>query len=176
MPAVWKLVVSLFSLLIMAISVAFGVLAIGLEDPSRIVKLVFGTQESRVITLAVAVFLLIVALQALVKALARTTETTVLIQETPSGSVMITIPAIKQIIMKAVRSIDGVREIRPAIKTGKNGIAVSLEVMVDPDHKLPETTSAIQDKVRQDLEDIGGLRVASIKVTVDDMVTRSAAK
>jgi uncharacterized alkaline shock family protein YloU len=92
-----------------------------------------------------------------------------IVQEGPMGNVMMTVPAVKQIIMKAARNVEGVREVVPEVKQARDGLEVLLRVMVNPDVRVPDMTAALQDKVSRQLEEIGGLKVAGVKVTVDDI-------
>jgi len=41
--------------------------------------------------------------------------------------------------------------------------------MINPDVSVPELSNNVQDVVRKYLEDIGGLKVAEVKVLVDDL-------
>ncbi len=42
-------------------------------------------------------------------------------------------------------------------------------MMINPDIGVPELSKNVQDAVRKYLEDIGGLKVAEVKVLVDDL-------
>ena len=41
-------------------------------------------------------------------------------------------------------------------------------MMINPELNVPELTAATQQKVKEYLENIGGLQIAEIKVLVDD--------
>jgi hypothetical protein len=53
---------------------------------------------------------------------------------------------------------------------------VSLTLMVNPDYKIPEMTSSIQEKVGALLEEVGGLRVAEVRIKVDDFAPKPAVR
>ncbi|MGE5418133.1 MAG: alkaline shock response membrane anchor protein AmaP [Acidobacteriota bacterium] len=178
MSAVWKLIMSLYSLLIIALSFVVAAVAVGFKQPLKSLEGISNNQDARIIAIVVAVFFFFIAFNILIKSLSATStsETKILIQDTANGSVVITIPAIKQMIMKAVRHVEGVREVKPEVGSNKSGLVIYLTVMVSPEYKLPELTATIQVKVRDHLEQLGGLTVASVEVTVDDFVTRPVVR
>ncbi|MGE5404801.1 MAG: alkaline shock response membrane anchor protein AmaP [Candidatus Saccharibacteria bacterium] len=178
MSAVWKLIMSLYSLLIIALSIIVAAVAVGIKQPLAWPQLIVENQDARIIAIVVAVFFFFIAFNILVRSLAAgpSSETSILIQDTANGSVVITIPAIKQMIMKAVRHVEGVREVKPEVGSGKNGLVIYLTVMVSPEYKLPELTATVQVKVRDHLEQLGGLTIASVEVKVDDFVTRPVVR
>jgi len=45
--------------------------------------------------------------------------------------------------------------------------------MINPEHSVPEIAQSLQNVVRDNLEKVGGLQVAEIKVLVDDFNTTS---
>lgn len=92
----------------------------------------------------------------------------ILVDKGVLGEVSISIEAVKLIIMKAVRQIDGVKEIRPVVRKGPAGLLITLKTMINPALSAPELSSALQKTVKEHLENIGGLPVAEIKVEFHD--------
>jgi uncharacterized alkaline shock family protein YloU len=92
----------------------------------------------------------------------------VVVESSTAGEVSISIDATKAIIMRAVRQVEGVKELRPTVKSNPAGVTVKLHTMFNPDHAVPETAQILQNVVREHLEKTGGLQVAEIKVLVDE--------
>jgi uncharacterized alkaline shock family protein YloU len=92
----------------------------------------------------------------------------IVVQEALLGQVSMTVAAVELLIMKAVRQIDGIKDIRPRIKKDKTGLSVVLDMMINPELNVPEVTAATQKIVKEQLENIGGLQVNAVKVRVDD--------
>lgn len=89
------------------------------------------------------------------------------IHETSLGQVNITMPALEHLIIKAAKSIPGVREVRPALRNAGGGIAVNLKVQVVPDTGIPQLTEDLQKKVRDYLQKTAGIGVQEIRVSVN---------
>ncbi|MGE5422464.1 MAG: alkaline shock response membrane anchor protein AmaP [Ignavibacteriales bacterium] len=176
MSAFWKFIMSLYNLFLIAVALMAVAVATGYEEPMKWINAAFANPQNRIITGLVGALFVLLGLNLLMQGLRTPKKIDMVIQESPDGPVTITVPAVKQIVLKAVKLIEGVREVKPEISNGKRGVQVHLTIMVNPDHKLPELTTAIQDKVREYLEQLAGLRVAEIKVTVDDLATKPTAR
>ena len=91
---------------------------------------------------------------------------TALIHETALGQVNITIPALEHLVVKAARSVQGVREVKPLLKRTDGGLAVQLKVQVQPDISIPVLTEELQTKVKEYLMKTVGITVQNIRVSV----------
>jgi len=99
----------------------------------------------------------------------------IIVDSSLAGQVSITVPAIKVIIMKAVKKVDGVKEIKPAVSTSNDGLVVYLHTAINPDYNVPEMSKSLQQIVKEYLENIGGLQVSQVKVLVDDFSNSNKA-
>lgn len=177
MSSWWRLVMVLYNLILLVVAGIAVAAALGRPEPLQYLNLAVSTPENRIIFGTCAVVLVVVALTALVSALKmENAENAVTIDQTLAGHVSITIPAINVIIMKAVKKVAGVRDIRPTVVEAPDGLMVKLHMMINPDHSVPEMCKEIQEIVRQYLEETGGLKVSEVRVLVDDFsaVTRNA--
>ena len=91
---------------------------------------------------------------------------TAVIHETSLGLVNITIPALEHLVVKAARSVQGIREVKPLLKRTEGGLAVQLKVQVQPYIGIPGLTEELQTKVKEYLIKTVGITVNSIKVSV----------
>ena len=57
----------------------------------------------------------------------------------------------------------------------KEQVVVSLTLMVNPDYKIPEMTAVVK-KVANLLEEVGGLKVAEVRIKVDDFAPKPAVR
>jgi uncharacterized alkaline shock family protein YloU len=89
------------------------------------------------------------------------------IERSMTGNIGITVPAVNAIIMMAVKKISGVKEVKAKISESPEGLIVDLQSMINPEYKVPEMSMDIQNAVKENLENIGGLKVAEIRVLVD---------
>lgn len=172
MPASWRLMVFIYNLLLIFVSGSLVALAMGYRQPLLWLETLLATPQNRLLTGIVAGLLVIIGLYLLIAGLKRDKPRTMTVQEGPLGDVSMTIPAVKQIIMKAARNVEGLREVRPEVEYTSSGVSIRLHLMINPDYKVPEMTEALQNQVSRYLEEIGGLQVAEIKVLVDDIAAQ----
>lgn len=143
--------------------------ALGWDKPQGYITLALSTPQNRISVGLVAVVFLVIAVIMLTTSLKFESQPrSVVVRSALTGDVSITVSAIKAIIMKAVRKVEGIREIEPSISNSPEGIKVYLHVAINPEYSVPEMTKDIQAIVKQYLEEIGGLDVAEIKILVDD--------
>jgi len=174
--AYWKSILTIYNLFLVAISALIVALALGYPEPWNWINQAFGTLQNRWISGGVGVLLAATGIGLMVQSFKTVPETEVVVQESSTGQVVITIPAIKQIVLKAVKLVEGVREARPEVKNSQDGVVVSLALLVNPDYKIPEMTASVQEKVRTMLEEVGGLRVAEVRIKVDDFASKPAVR
>lgn len=92
----------------------------------------------------------------------------ILVSSSVNGQVSITVAAIKTIISRAVKKVDGVKETRSSVAQGPDGVIIYLHMMINPEISVPEMSKNVQAAVKEQLESIGGLQVSEVRVLVDD--------
>jgi uncharacterized membrane protein len=163
MSAFWKGVLAVYNLLLVLVGILIIATALGYPEPMLWLQAAFATHDNRLAAGATGALLGIIGLYALIQSISVPQVSSMMVQESSDGSVTITVAAIKQIILKAVKQVEGVKEVKPSVKRGKNGGAV-------------EMTSSIQEKVRQFLQEVGGLQVEEVRVTVDDFASKPGVR
>ena len=176
MSAFWKSIMTLYNLLLIGLSAVIIALALGHTEPLHWINQAFGTVQNRILGGTVGIILALVGVILLVRLFSSPEENEIVVQDSISGKVVMTVPAVKQIVLKAVKQVEGVREIKPEVTNGKNGVVVSLTLMVNPEYKIPEMTAAVQEKVAKLLEEVGGLKVAEVRIKVDDFAAKPAVR
>ncbi len=170
MSVIWRLLLTIYNILLFIIAAAAVAVSIGATEPLRYINTMASSPENLIITGSVGIVLCILALVLLFLGLQTNSHgDNVLVEKGLLGEVSMSISAIKLIIMKAVRQVDGVKETRSIVKKTPAGLAITLHMMINPELNVPELTSATQQKVKEYLENIGGLQIAEIKVLVDDL-------
>ncbi len=170
MPAIWRFVLLVYSLLLTGLAAVMVAASTGWREPLDYIDLVFSSSQNRIIagTLGIVIAGLVLAL---LSVLLKTEPhpDNVAVDKNLLGEISISVAAIKLIIMKAVREVSGVKDIRPSVSESDSGVVVKLHMMVNPERSVPELSQAVQKVVKEYLENIGGLQVAEIKVLVDDL-------
>lgn len=168
MPVIWRFILALYNLILFIAAAAAVAISLGETQPLHYINLL-AAPENRVACGTVGIIVALLSLTLLYLGLKKGIgEDGILVDKSLLGEVSVSSDAIKLIIMKAVRQIDGVKEIRSRIKRRPDGLSITLEMMVNPEKSIPELSSATQKIVKEYLEGIGGLQIAEIKVKFDD--------
>jgi uncharacterized alkaline shock family protein YloU len=158
-----------YNLIILLIAAVAVCMAAGVSGPLTYINAAFITSESRMAVGGVALIILIIAIITMGMLLKRKRPAdSVVVDSNLSGQVSITIPAINVIIMKAVKKVDGIKDIRPVVTSKPDGLLIYLHMMINPERNVPEMSQSIQSIVKEHIEKIVGLHVAEIKILVDD--------
>lgn len=146
--------------------------AAGRDEPLAYIQAALSTPSNRVLVGAIAIVFIALALGVFFNMLKQEpSSNAVTVKNTTAGQIAITIPAVKVLIMKAVRQVEGVREVKPAVYEGNDGLLIKLHMLINPDLNVPELSQNVQNTVKQFLQDIGGLQVAEVRVLVDEFVS-----
>ena len=169
MPIIWRLLLSSYNILLLLVAGAALAASISAFDPLPYVQTALN-EQNRLITGVVALLLMFLAFVLLIQnwKTLESEDDGIIVQEGLLGQVTMTDAAIKLLIMKSVRQIDGIKEIRPEIRKDKSGLTVKLHMMINPELNVPEATTATQKIVKEQLENTGGLQVNEVKIRVDD--------
>lgn len=173
MTGIWRIVLFLYSLLLAATGALALVLAMGRNEILDYFTIFMSNSQNRMAIAGGAVVMLVLGIITLIYSLKSEKPepkvTSVVVAEGTDGQISMTIPAIKVIIMKAVRKVEGIKEVKTTIKSKPEGLDVLLHTMINPDYNVPDMSEKIQTAVRQNLETVGGLKVFSIRVLIDDL-------
>ena len=171
MTAIGRLVIFIYNLVILGLAGIIVAATLGWLDPQAYIRMVLDSTQNRMIAGVVGILVGFLALLMLMWSLRPAPRIdTVMVDKGIEGDVTMSIPAVKAIIMKAIRQVDGVKDMRPEVVSSPTGVKVKLHTMINPEHNVPEISQSLQTAVRENLEKVGGLQVAEIKVFIDDFV------
>lgn len=170
MQSIWRMLLFVYNLLLIIVAGLAVAASVGRPEPLTYIELALSTPQNRIIVGLVGVVLLVVGVLVFLSTIKlEPRPQSIEVERSLNGEVSITVSAVKIIIMKAAKTIEGIKEIRPAVSNGADGLQVYLHMMINPDISVPELSKKVQDVVRKYLEDTGGLKVAEVKVLVDDL-------
>ncbi len=92
---------------------------------------------------------------------------------TKFGEIRISDRTIEGIVSRAALNIEGIKEVTPRIQPLPEGIKVFIQAVTNPDFVIPHVVETLQDAVKQDVEKFTGLKVAEVKVMVQNVDTPS---
>jgi uncharacterized alkaline shock family protein YloU len=169
MPVIERMVLLVYNLLMLGISGAVVAVSMGWIVPLAYYNVAVSTTQNKIILGTIGLIIGIIALIMLIWGLKTSNRShAVLVEKGLAGEISISIDAIKVIIMKAVKQVEGVKDIKSVVSSTAGGLIVKLHIMINTEHTVPELAQSLQLAVKDDLEKIGGLQVAEIKVLVDD--------
>lgn len=172
MKTIWRLLMFIYNLVLLLLAGVVLAVTLGRPEPLKYINMMMATTQNRIAVGIIAAAILILTIWGLIASLkGEPKPKTVVVNNGVDGLVSITIPAIKAIIMKGIKKVEGVKEIRPVVNTGHvEGLVVYMHTMLNPDYSVPETSQKIQVVVKEQLENIGGLKVHEVRVLVDEFV------
>jgi len=168
MSWLWKIVLSLYNLALISLGAVMISLASGNSAILDNINVWMVNPWDRIWAGAVGGLLIVLGFMLLIMSLKKETGETVLVRDAAGGQIFITITAVEQIVLKTVRTLTGVRESRPVIKSTRPGLKIYLHLLLVPDTVVPELTAELQQLVKAEVERLVGVPVLEVKVLVDD--------
>jgi len=90
------------------------------------------------------------------------------------GSVMISIPAIENMVLRVVQQTQGIKDVSREVVYNADGLLVKIKVRAMPEVTLPDLISDLQAKTKEYLESTTGITVSEVAVTVDNIIMDQA--
>lgn len=90
-----------------------------------------------------------------------------------TGKVRIAIPAIEQMVKQAAYTVDGVADMKIAIKNDDDAVAIQVNVTMVSGSHVPTVTLNMQRAIRQYVEMNCGVAVRSVSVSIQSVATPS---
>lgn len=174
-----RLVLFIYNLIMLALAGTIIAVSTGWDQPLSYLDRALVSTEGRILLGVVGIIIGFAVLILLVWGLKPDKRSdTIVVNTGLGGEVSISIAAVKAIIMKAVRQVEGIKELRPEVYNSSRGVTIKLHTMINPEQSAPEVAQSLQDAVRENLDKFAGLQVTEIKVLVDDFstVSKTASK
>lgn len=91
------------------------------------------------------------------------------------GEVVISIAAVEEMVLRIVQQIDGIKDISRKVLFTNEGFIINIKIGVKPDVALPGLISDLQARTKEYVEEITGIKVLEVKVTVENLNTEQSA-
>ncbi|HBE80414.1 MAG TPA: alkaline shock response membrane anchor protein AmaP [Firmicutes bacterium] len=163
---VWERLVSLLAGIILAvIGIVFFLVAI--RQASIILSHLSNlTTKEQLWAAGVALVSLVLAFFAIKMALRMRREEKTIINQTQFGEIRIAVSAVESLALRASKRIKGVKDAHVGVRADLTGLDIFIEITVNPDLNIPQTTEEIRAKVDEYIFETVGIRVNSVKVLV----------
>jgi uncharacterized alkaline shock family protein YloU len=90
------------------------------------------------------------------------------------GEVLVSIPAIENMVLRVIQQTQGIKDVSRQVAYTPDGLVVKIRIKVMPDVTLPDLIGSLQSKTKEYLEEVTGITVSEVKVTVDNIIMDQA--
>jgi uncharacterized alkaline shock family protein YloU len=127
--------------------------------------------------IAVCAALILLSIRFLFVSLRRSRERTGSIdQRTEFGDIRISLETVENLALKAANRVRGVKDLRARVRVDDSGLDIQLRSVVDGESSIQQLTEEMQRGVKEHVEDITGIPVASVTVYVANVVQSQSFK
>lgn len=85
------------------------------------------------------------------------------------GDISITLNAFESLVRRSAKQVEGVRDLKPSVVAGRDGINIRLRVTTMPEVNIPQVSDQLQETVKHQVEALTGVQVQNVKVVVEDI-------
>ena len=169
-----RFLLCLWSLGLIAAAAAVGVCAFRPTDTQYIIdklyRLFSGPQHENQyffwLLLSAAILLLCGMLGVFISLARKPKLQQVVVGKSEGGQINISLQAVDNVVHKAALSVEGVREVKSRLIAATNGLDINLQIALPHDISVPETATAVQTVVKEQLQMVTGLKVAEVAVLI----------
>ncbi|HZG77504.1 MAG TPA: alkaline shock response membrane anchor protein AmaP [Paenibacillus sp.] len=97
-------------------------------------------------------------------------------QRTEFGDIRISLETVENLALKAANRVRGVKDLRARVRVDDSGLDIQLRSVVDGESSIQQLTEEMQRGVKEHVEDITGIPVATVTVYVANVVQSQSFK
>jgi uncharacterized alkaline shock family protein YloU len=172
MTALWKFILFIYNLLLMAAGAALIVAGVDHTRLDRLVSFITkGSGWNRVALCVTGVLIVFIALAMILISLISSSSSRVSsinLATGQGGQVSISTEAVRSMVGKAISRVYGVREVKTTISGGDSGVRVVINLAVVGDDTFVNLSAQVQSKVKEYLVQTGGLKVEEVAVFISE--------
>jgi len=149
-----------YAIVIILAGIGLIVFALNLFQPQSInnlINLAQSSMNSRIVVGLSGLLLILVSFSFARLILGQLQREKTIAFETASGEVTIALSAVEDLIRRLAGVIPEIKELKPDVIAGKNGISVDLRVILKKEANIPELTSRLQDMTRSKIQEVLGI-------------------
>lgn len=160
--------------LVLALSMAFN--WIGFDRAVRYLENVYRNPAVAYPFIAAAIVLFLYTVRLFILGIRRPAGSVRSVERrTEHGLVRVSFQALQNLAADAAGGIPGIHDLKTRIRTGVHGLEIELVANVDGKTAIPELTERLQSAVKEHVERMSGLAVASVGVLIGRASPQQAA-
>ncbi|MBE7091572.1 MAG: alkaline shock response membrane anchor protein AmaP [Clostridiales bacterium] len=117
---------------------------------------------------AILLILLVLSFRSMLVSTKKAKNNTLMAASTDEGGIYINLDTVSDLAKRAVKKIDGVKELCVKTVVNDEGAHIAVKVSLAPEVVIPEISVAIQQSVKSDIEALCGIRVKKVTIQVDN--------
>ncbi len=163
-----RILLTVYTVALMAFSAVSLVVALGYRSPFAAFQVALRGQ-ARWLTGGVSLLVLVASLRLLYSAFARPRAHVV--HETELGEVRVSREAVANLMQRVAKQVRGIRDVRPDVAIGPDGIDARLRLWVSPDVNIPALAAQVQDELRRAVREVVGVELSVLSLRVENIGT-----
>ncbi|TLS52999.1 alkaline shock response membrane anchor protein AmaP [Paenibacillus antri] len=141
------------------------------------VDAIYMTGPAKYAAIAVCAALFLLSIRFLFVSLRKSRERSGSIdQRTEFGDIRISLETVENLALKAANRVRGVKDLRARVRVDDSGLDIQLRSVVDGESSIQQLTEEMQRGVKEHVEDITGIPVATVTVYVANVVQSQTFK
>ncbi len=97
-----------------------------------------------------------------------------ILKDSEFGAVSISITAVENMVLRVIQQTRGIKDVSRKVIPAADGLIIKVVIRAMPDVSLPGVINELQSKIKEYVEEITGIAVKEVQVTVDNIVTDQA--
>jgi uncharacterized alkaline shock family protein YloU len=166
-----RVLLTVYTLALTGFAAVSLVVSAGYSEPFRAFELAFRTPQGRWTTGLVSLLVLVASVRLLYSAFAQ--PRVQVVHETELGQVRISRDAVEHLVQRVARQVRGVREVRPRVTIGPDGIVARARIWVSPDVNIPGLAGQVQDELRRAVREVVGVELAALDLAVENITAEA---
>ena len=171
MSLVDRVLLTVYTFALMVTAALSLLVSLGDQRPFAAFELAFHTVQGRWVTGGVSLLVLIASLRLLYSAFAQ--PQVQVVHETELGQVRISRDAVEHLIQRVARQVRGVRDVRPRVHIGAEGIVARARIWVSPDVNIPALAGQMQDELRRTVREVVGVELSELHLAVENITSET---
>lgn len=165
-----QIILALYTISLAVISlITFSVSAFRWHNPLYYAQTILARDPARWVVAVVAAMFFMSSFRLLVFAFRSRSSGAALIHDSAMGEVRISLKAVENLVARAGRQVDGVRDLTARVESGKEGVQVHLNGSVFPEANIPELADRLQNLVKRHVRSVVGVEVESVRIHISDI-------
>lgn len=171
----YRIICTIYTIVLTIMAGVLLASALGWTLPLQLVQTALSQPESRWIVGVVSGIVVILGITPLVTSLnGRPSSDRALVETNSLGDIKVSLRALEDSVVRAGRQIEGIRDLKPLVQATTAGVVIEVLAMVVPDTNIPQASRALQERIKEYVQDVVGVPVLETKVTVQNIAAGTA--